>query len=163
MMKISMKILIAGALMALSTIPSLAQEAVLATGGESQGTGGSSACSVGQIAVETYAGDSVSVAEGVQQPYEISQLTGLEKAAGVNLVYQVYPNPAKALVVLEVEYAIQGNLIWSLFDMKGNLLEFKPIDEEKNIIAMEHLAPAIYILKVSDQHEILKSFKIIKN
>ena len=50
-----------------------AQSAVVSVGGDAQSNGGSVSYTVGQVAVQTVANSngSVSVAEGVQQPYEI--------------------------------------------------------------------------------------------
>lgn len=50
----------------------LAQEAILATGGDASGGGGSVSWSAGTVVFRTYTGINGSVAESVQQPYEIS-------------------------------------------------------------------------------------------
>ena len=62
-----------------------AQTSVNATGGDASGGGGSVSYSVGQVVYTTHTGTSGSVAEGVQQPYEISVVTGLEEAQSINL------------------------------------------------------------------------------
>jgi hypothetical protein len=49
------------------------QQAVLSGGGEATGIGGTSSCSVGQVAY-TYKGSSPSVSEGVQQAFEVTNL-----------------------------------------------------------------------------------------
>lgn len=54
-----------------------AQTSVNATDGDVSGSGGSVSYSVGQVVYTTHTGTSGSVAEGVQQPYEISVVTGL--------------------------------------------------------------------------------------
>jgi hypothetical protein len=48
-----------------------AQEAIPASGGNGSGNGGSVSYSIGQVVDATYTGLSGSVAQGVQQPYEI--------------------------------------------------------------------------------------------
>ena len=63
-----------------------AQEAVLASGGDTSGSGGSISYSVGQVVYTTNTGTSgYSVAEGVQQPYEISVVTSLDKSINIKL------------------------------------------------------------------------------
>ena len=52
-----------------------AQESVSASGGEASGSGGSVSYSVGQLFYRIHTGTTGSVAEGVQQPYEISVIT----------------------------------------------------------------------------------------
>lgn len=70
-----------------------AQTSVNATDGDVSGSGGSVSYSVGQVVYTTHTGTSGSVAEGVQQPYEISVVTGLEEAQSINLSVTAYPNP----------------------------------------------------------------------
>ena len=53
-----------------------AQQGFSTTGGEASGTAGSSSFSVGQMAYSTYAGSNGSVAQGVQQTYDITALLG---------------------------------------------------------------------------------------
>ena len=51
-----------------------AQESPTATVGEATGTGGTASYSVGQVVYTTTTGTNGSVAQGVQQPFEISGL-----------------------------------------------------------------------------------------
>ena len=68
-----------------------AQQAVVASGGTATGSGTVS-YSIGQV-VYTTNSNSGSVAQGVQQPYEISVLTGVKDAKDITLEFVVYPNP----------------------------------------------------------------------
>ncbi|MGC8754863.1 MAG: hypothetical protein ACP5QJ_07625, partial [Thermosulfidibacteraceae bacterium] len=56
-----------------------AQESVNATGGNASGNGGTVAYSVGQVVYTTNTGTNGSVAQGVQQPFEISVVSGIEE------------------------------------------------------------------------------------
>jgi hypothetical protein len=80
-----------------------AQEALPGTGGEASGAGGTVSYTVGQVLYSTYTDGTNSEAQGVQQPYEISIVLGLEEATGIQLSCQVYPNPSTNYLVLEVE------------------------------------------------------------
>ena len=51
-----------------------AQQAVLTSGGDATGTGGSAGYSIGQTVYSTTSGANGSVAHGVQQAFEISTL-----------------------------------------------------------------------------------------
>ena len=55
-----------------------AQQATTATGGNASGSGGTVAYSVGQIFYTTNTGTTGSEAQGVQQPYEISIVLGID-------------------------------------------------------------------------------------
>ena len=77
-----------------------AQEAIPASGGEASGTGGTTSYSIGQVVYTINTGTNGSVAEGLQQPYEISMVTGIEQAKEINLLFSAYPNPATDLLIL---------------------------------------------------------------
>ncbi|MCB0409870.1 MAG: hypothetical protein KDD29_06595, partial [Flavobacteriales bacterium] len=49
-----------------------AQENTVSSGGDALGVGGSASYSVGQVVYTTHTGVNGSIAQGVQQPYEIS-------------------------------------------------------------------------------------------
>ena len=61
-----------------------AQTTVAAVGGESTGTGGTVSYTVGQIIYTTNIGANGSLAQGVQQPYEISTTLGINETS-INL------------------------------------------------------------------------------
>ena len=56
-----------------------AQQVVTTSGGNASGSGGSVSYTVGQIVYTTNTDSNGSVAQGVQQPYEISVVTALKK------------------------------------------------------------------------------------
>ena len=145
------------------TVNLQAQEAIPATGGNASGSGGSVSYTIGQVFYTTNTGTNGSMAEGVQQPYEISVVVGIEQAEGINLICTVYPNPATDLLTLEVEIPDNANLFFQLYDMMGKLLVSKKLIDIKTIIPMANLAPATYFLKVTDNQKVVKTFKIIKN
>jgi len=140
-----------------------AQEAIPASGGNASGSGGALSYSVGQLVYTTNTGTSGSVAQGVQQPYEISEVTGIEEVKGITLQCSAYPNPATDYVKLKVENYETKNLTYWLYDINGKLLESKKIDGSETFINMEILVPATYFLKVIDNNKEVKTFKIIKN
>ena len=107
-----------------------AQEATIIAGGEASGSGGSVSYTVGQVVYSNSNGTNYSVAVGVQQPYEISVVTGIEEAKEIKLVISAYPNPVTDYLVLKVEGYNFKNLSCQLFDLTGKLLAD---NHEKNI------------------------------
>ncbi|MBN1414230.1 MAG: T9SS type A sorting domain-containing protein [Bacteroidales bacterium] len=140
-----------------------AQEAIPASGGDVSGSGGSVSFSVGQVVYTTNTGTNGSAAQGVQQPFEISVVTGIEEARGINLSCLTYPNPATDYLTLKVENFNKENLSYQLFDVDGKLLENKKIEGNETSIIMINLIPASYFLKVIQDNKEVKTFKIIKN
>jgi len=140
-----------------------AQTSVNATDGDVSGSGGSVSYSVGQVVYTTHTGTSGSVAEGVQQPYEISVVTGLEEAKGIKLSVTAYPNPTTDYLTLEVKDVELLNLHFQLYDMNGKLLQNEKITGNQTSIVMSNLVVATYFVKIIQGNKEIKTFKIIKN
>ncbi|MDF1576507.1 MAG: T9SS type A sorting domain-containing protein [Bacteroidales bacterium] len=139
-----------------------AQNAIPATGGNASGSSGSVSYTIGQVFYATHTSTNNSLAEGVQQPYEISVVVGIEQARDISLICTVYPNPATDLLTLELESPDNENMFFLLYDIMGKLLVSKKLIDIKTTISMANLAPSTYLLKVADNERIIKTFKIIK-
>ena len=139
-----------------------AQEAIPVTGGNVSGSGGSVSYSIGQVVYSTQAGTTGSVAQGVQQPYEISIVISIEEARGISLQCSAYPNPTTDYLTLKVENFQLSTFSFQLFDINGKLLENKKIERNEESIVMSNLVPATYFLKVIQGNKEVKIFKIIK-
>lgn len=139
-----------------------AQESPTATGGEATGTGGTGSYSVGQIVYTTSTGTNGIVAQGVQQPFEISTTVGINETA-INLDLSVYPNPTTNYLLLKVESEKLESLSYQLIDLQGKVIDNKKVTATTSTIEMEGLPKAIYFLNIRDKNLLVKSFKIIKN
>jgi len=140
-----------------------AQTSVNATGGNASGSGGSASYSIGQLVYTTNTGTTGTVAQGVQQPYEISVVTGLEEAKGINLSVTAYPNPTTDYLTLEVKEFELSTLHFQLYDMSGKLLQSEKLTGSQTNIVMSNLLPATYFVKVIQNNKEVKTFKVIKN
>ena len=139
-----------------------AQNTIPAAGGNASGSGGSASYTVGQIAYTTQTGTNASVAQGVQQPYEISTIVGIGEAIGILLECSIYPNPANDILILKVQNHNLQNLLFKLFDTSGRLLKSNRVTSDETQISMGSLSPAVYFLRVADHEKDIKVFKIIK-
>ncbi len=139
-----------------------AQETTTTSGGNSTGVGGTVSYTIGQVIYITNIGSNGSVAQGVQQPYEISVVSGIENGEGINLNCSAYPNPTTDFLTLKVENYKADNLSYKLYDISGKLLENKKIEGNETSIAMNNFLPSIYFLRVIDNNMEVKTFKIIK-
>jgi hypothetical protein len=139
-----------------------AQEAILATGSNASGSGGSVSYSVGQVVYTTNTGTNSSVAQGVQQPFEISVVTSIEQAKSISLQCSAYPNPTIDFLTLKVENFQLSTLNFQLFDIRGKLLVSKKVENSETTIAMSNFVSATYFLKVTQANKEIKTFKIIK-
>lgn len=157
--KASIMLLLSLGLMALQ-----AQEAIPASGGNASGNGGNISYSIGQLVYATNIGISgFSVAQGVQQPFEISVVDGIKEYKNITLQCSVYPNPTTDYIRLKVKNYKIKNITYQLYDINGKLLESKKVDGNETSINMETFIPSIYFLKIIDNNKEVKTFKIIKN
>ncbi|MFZ4725899.1 MAG: T9SS type A sorting domain-containing protein [Paludibacter sp.] len=148
----------------LSTL--MAQQTVPTSGGNASSADGTVSYTVGQLVSTTVTGISGTVAQGVQQAYEISTVTGME-LMGIDLQYAVYPNPTTDFLVLKVkENAYMGTCDFQLIDMNGRLMATKQIKAGETIIPMNEYSRGAYLLKITNTKSTvskeIKSFKIIK-
>ncbi len=143
-----------------------AQQAIPASGGDATGSGGSVSYSVGQVFYKMHPGTNGSVAEGVQQPYEISVVTGITEAKDITLAVSAFPNPVTDFLILRVEDYDFENLDFLLIDVNGRLLREGTVTGSETTIPMANMVPAVYFLKVLQTWPSIreiKTFKIIKN
>jgi len=139
-----------------------AQQAVSATGGNISGTGGSVSYTIGQLAYTNLQNSSGAITQGVQQPFEIFVVTGIEDAANATFQCSVYPNPAFEQVTLKIERSIPKNLHLFLNNADGKHLQNLQITDQETIIPMEGLPSGTFLLEIYDFQKVIRSFKIIK-
>ncbi len=156
-----MKKIIALIIFGCSIISIQAQQTTASAGGDASGIGGTFSYSIGQVVYTYNYGTDVIMAQGVQQPFEISIL-GLDNYQ-INLVMQTYPNPTKDYLVLNVHALDLSNIIFQLYDVNGRLIETRTMFNPIETICMMNLPSSVYVLKVINNNKEVKSFKIIKN
>lgn len=142
-----------------------AQSALVGTGGEASGSGGSVSYSVGQIAVQSNSDGSTSISEGVQQPYEI-QTIGIDNYPGITLNAVVYPNPTQGNLQLAISNEALGvtNEQWEVkvFDAIGKYLLSKQIEGVTTPLDLSLYATGTYYVKVCNGKDVMKTFKVVK-
>jgi len=139
-----------------------AQQTIPTTGADATGTGGSVSYTIGQVVYMTNSGINGSVAEGVQQPYEISVVIGIEQAKDITLSCTVFPNPTNDFLSLKIENFNIENLSCQLFGINGKLISKEKIITNLTTISLAKLPSGTYLLKITDRNKEIKSFKIIK-
>lgn len=141
---------------------SYAQESSNAAGGDLVGTNGSVSYSVGQIVYTTNTGTNGSVAQGVQQPYEISEVLSSNDFSDLIQDIKVFPNPSTDILTINSIHSNGLELDYQIVDMTGKVVKTeKNIGNETNI-NVSTFPSAIYFLKITNQNKEVKTFKIIK-
>ena len=132
-----------------------------ASGGDATGSGGSVAYSVGQIVYTTSTGTTGSVAQGVEQAYEIYSV-GI-KETSLNISLSVFPNPTSDFLTLKVEDYNDETLSFDLLDEQGKLILSEQITNQETQVAMSTLARGSYFINIVQTNKKIQTFKIIKN
>lgn len=155
-------------LLAIGLVEMKAQIAIPAAGGNASGAGGSASYSMGQVVYTSNTGINGSVAAGVQQPYEISVVTGLNDDNVIRLVCSAYPNPTTDFLTLQIQGDAKSQYTAFLYNTIGTLLKTIKVEDNETSIDMSDLIKATYFLKIVNtinpsSTEEIKTFKIIKN
>ena len=132
-----------------------------ASGGDATGSGGSVAYSVGQIVYTTSTGTTGSVAQGVEQAYEIYSV-GIKETT-LNISLSVFPNPTSDFLTLKVEDYNNEALSYNLIDEQGKLILSAQITNQETQVAMSTLARGSYFINIVQANKKIQTFKIIKN
>jgi len=139
-----------------------AQEAVATSGSNATGSSGSVSYTVGQVAYTTAIGSTGSVAQGVQQPFEIATLTGAEFTT-ITVNAMVYPNPTHSILTIAItDYSLES-MSYQLIDILGRTVIENSIKNSETLLNMDNLQASTYILKLINNNQEIKTFKIIKN
>lgn len=139
------------------------QESINASGQNASGAGGSVSYSIGQLVYTTNSSSSNgSVAQGVQQPYEISVVLGVQYP-GIKLIMTVSPNPTTDFVTLKIDNYEFESLTYHLYDLNGKQFLTGQTTTTETQISIGHLPSAVYFLKITDKTKTIKTFKILKN
>ena len=142
-----------------------AQSAIVSLGGDTQSNSGSVSYTVGQIAVESAANSngSVTIAEGVQQPYEIMTV-GVDEYPQIALNAVVYPNPTENLAQLRLNgFEIPADGLRAiLYDGNGKQLQSLMVTDDLTAFQIGQYATGTYYLELRDGKRVLKTFKVVR-
>ena len=160
-MKTNTLIVFLAFLLSFSVNAQTSHQVLSASGGYATGSGGSVAYSVGQIVYTTHTGTTGSVAQGVEQAYEIYSV-GIKETT-LNISLSVFPNPTSDFLTLKVEDYNNEALNYTLLDEQGRLVFNEQITTQDTQVAMSTLARGAYFINVLQANKKIQTFKIIKN
>jgi hypothetical protein len=136
------------------------QSNTVSAGGDAEGDNGSISYSIGQVVYTSAQGSNGNVNQGVQQPYDVGVVTGIEEA-GINL--SVFPNPTAGMLTLNVAGEDASLLSYQLFDASGRLIDSNNKLNSTTTVSLETYATGVYTLSVSRNNKQVKSFRVVRN
>ena len=144
-------------------IGAFAQSAVTASGGVSSGNGGSVSYTIGQTFYSTNLGTSGQVSEGVQQAYEIYDVTEVKNPISSVISLSAFPNPTNDFLTLRIDGDYIEGLDCTMYDISGKEIMQQQIGSSETSINMQSLSPATYFVRVTKGKNEVKTFKVVKN
>ena len=139
-----------------------AQQSLNTGGGNTSNSSGSVSFSIGQLVFNTQIATGGSVRQGVQQAFEILNVSGIDQ---IKLTYNIniYPIPANDFLTLNLGNCELKNTKYQIFDMNGKMIDEKVIQNSIENIGISSFTTAFYFIKIISDNIEIKTFKIIKN
>lgn len=134
---------------------------VITSAGDFHSTGSHSlSWTIGEPVIETFSAGSSVLTQGFQQPILIS--VSIYENPELNFDISAFPNPTSDYLNVVISGGNYDDMIYSLFDVTGKLLDSKEIVSEQTEIIFSHLPLAIYYVKIIQHNAELKTLKIVK-
>ncbi|UGS22552.1 T9SS type A sorting domain-containing protein [Flavobacterium channae] len=140
----------------------VAQNSVNASGGNLSGANGSVSYSVGQMVYTTNSGTNGSNAQGVQQPYEISEVLSSIDYSELISDLKIYPNPSTDHITINFINLNNLNLSLKIIDINGKVIKKEDYLQNETTIDVSSYSSNIYFLNIMNKDKLIKSFKLIK-
>ena len=140
-----------------------AQEAIPCASGNASGSGGSGSYTIGEVFYSNYKGTNGNVNQGIQQPFDVQEITGISEAKGINISVNTFPNPVQSVLTLKVENYPLDNLTYDMYTIDGKLIESNAIEAAETTIEMSTFSSSSYFLKICNNHKEVKIFTIVKH
>ncbi len=137
---------------------------VIATGGSfSTASWGSLSATIGEASITTLTSSTVSLLQGFQQP--TSGFAGITAVTTKIITANVYPNPSKNDVYLEVTLPEMTNITYKVFDLNGKELYSGNFNADALHTTTEKLdfsrfSNGMYLITLYSNDERLQNFKI---
>lgn len=139
---------------------SFSQQNTTVSGGNATGSGGTVSYSIGQVDYINSSGTTGNFNQGVQQVYEIEDVSGINELS--SLITALFPNPTSGMLRLEISPSDQ-ELSYQLVDLAGRILTSSNIQATQTTIDLSSFASGEYLLKISSKNEFIKTLKIVKH
>ena len=145
-------------------IPALANlsaQEVISSGGEVQAAAGVEVSwTVGEAVIDTYISGTVALTQGFQQTK--LTITAISELLLPGIEIKVFPNPTPDIITIHFSEYVQ-DARYSLYDLRGKLLENKLIRSADTEINMAKYASGQYILKLTEKsNRAIQTFHIVK-
>jgi hypothetical protein len=136
------------------------QQVVSSAGNFYSNTSGSISWTLGEIAIETLTTANNILTQGFQQSR--LTVTGIDDLPVLDFEIVVFPNPASDHLIIRTDKEQHKNLHYQLYDLSGKIILQNKILETETKIPVNHLKPAVYLLRIIEGNRQMRAFKVVK-
>ena len=134
------------------------QQVISSSGGVFENSSGSISFTIGECVISSLSSAGTMLTQGFQQPKLAIIENSPVSLQGMDIV--AFPNPAEEFVILKTE-DFQG-LSYTLYDLHGRIVQQNDIISTETQLNFNLLEPSTYLLKVTRNKTVLRTFKINK-
>lgn len=116
--------------------------------------------SIGECVTATHSSGSYVITQGFHQN---SYVATLVKDLRADMKMSVYPNPTSDFISLKVESSKIAGMQYTVTDFSGKVLETAEIRTSLQTLNFTNYPVGTYFISVTENMQLIKSFKIIKN
>ncbi len=116
--------------------------------------------SIGECIIQTHSAGDYVITQGFHQnSYVVTSVENLRTDINIS----VYPNPTTDLITLDFKTSAGLLNVLTITDLNGKVLQQVKVTNETEQLNFSNYANGIYFLTVTENNQLIKSFKIIKN
>ncbi len=88
-------------------------------------------------------------------------LVGLKETKINKIEVKVYPNPAKQKCTIEFKEPLKKECVLSITNLEGKIILVKNLSSKMTQVDLNHLAKAVYMIKIESENQIVFSQKLV--
>jgi len=138
----------------------ISQEVISTSAGYSETSSLSVSWTIGENFTETFSNSEIILTQGFNQSKII--VTDISEILFPEFTITAYPNPANEFINIKIESKNTEYFTAEIYNLSGTRLISELMNSDNTCIDIQSLPESNYILRISDSHQRIKSFKIIK-
>ena len=140
----------------------LSPEVMSCFGGDAKNSNFQVVWTGGEPFYTTISSSDAQLTQGFNQTLTVELFTDVETLPD-GFSFVVFPNPTQEVLNVTLTSENQTALYLQLIDLNGKVFLSKQATQSKEQLDVASLAKGIYLLNISDNKQVIRTFKVIKN
>lgn len=133
------------------------QEVVATQGDSYSNTSAMVDFTIGEVVINTESNGANDITQGFHQSNW--NFVGIDDYAP-DMEFNVFPNPMSTILNIKTEF--HDDVLYTLYDSRGRIVLEDKLSSELTTIAVDHLTPGNYSIRLKNNEQLLKTIKLIK-